>query len=739
MLKVWSKLSEWSRQARLQLAANAAHITAFIQRVNFKNQRQNLLQILFILALGVSLVVKIMEVLLLSDEYRLPLDPNITIVISILGLALSYYASVQLAAMAYCALHWGVAVAVLIELQLLNTFSSGMLLVSIVASLVLLRPPIGTITASLLAIGFLSIWYLGPDITHNTVLIEDIDALAHQLKQSFLLSLTMIYSLLTITILMAQINLDFSFALEQRARDITLVRAAAMKELTAATEMYRFIPRHLLLLDSNATVILASTHFLAYTQLSEQDLLGRTLSDLLDFKPCNRLIDLPPNTPAYLKLKPELGLISFCVTHSELEGVALQQLIEIKFDASEPYSSSMPVRSVQLHPSAGRESLNQLLAQSLELADSLDLTVIRLPLYDDLVSEYGQQRIEYAWQECLLQLHQIFKMPTFRINAQTATIVLSSATDAALSTQKIGEDISEMVLSVDDMAWNLPFEVARHQAPLDGSTVASIENYRNIEAAEAYHLQKQKRQRLLDQMNQEGFLFHFQPVVNLTNGEILFYEGLARWPGLDPMPPPEFIALSQTMGLGFALTKNLFASFCSDVRSMLKSLGPSQFSFNISLADVLHPDFEAMLLTQCEHFSIDRRYIILELTESESLDDREIVAEKLSQLKNSGFQIAIDDFGKAFSSLERIIALPLDYLKLDSLVMRDSDRPEIQVLLKHIVQMCQGINVTLIAEGIESRAQRSLLKELGCLWGQGYLLAMPSMPIAWTRRDHTNP
>ena len=192
------------------------------------------------------------------------------------------------------------------------------------------------------------------------------------------------------------------------------------------------------------------------------------------------------------------------------------------------------------------------------------------------------------------------------------------------------------------------------------------------------------------------------------------------------------------MGLGFALTKMLFGVFCRDVKTMLKTLGTARFSFNMTLADVLHPDFQAMLLEHCANHTINRRQIILELTESENLDNREMVIRKLSQLKEAGFQIAIDDFGKAFSSLERIIALPLDYLKLDSLVMKDSDRPEIQVLLSHIVEMCHRINVTLIAEGIESSLQRDLLRTLGYNWGQGYLLAMPSMPIAWIHEGQRN-
>jgi EAL domain-containing protein (putative c-di-GMP-specific phosphodiesterase class I) len=335
----------------------------------------------------------------------------------------------------------------------------------------------------------------------------------------------------------------------------------------------------------------------------------------------------------------------------------------------------------------------------------------------------------------------MFGLPTFRINTQTATIDITASSNVPLETLVTSSDISAaidaMTLSIDDMKWNLPFEVTLHQAPVDGSTVASIEQHGALETSESLLSQKLHRQRLLDHMRNDGFLFHFQPVRHLATNETLFYEGLARWTGLDPMSPPEFISLSQSMGLDFALTKMLFGVFCRDVKTMLKTLGTARFSFNMTLADVLHPDFQAMLLEDCANHTVNPRQIILELTESENLDNREMVIRKLSQLKEAGFQIAVDDFGKAFSSLERIIALPVDYLKLDSLVMKDSDRPEIQVLLSHIVEMSRRINVTLIAEGIESSLQRDLLKALGYDWGQGYLLAMPSMPITWTHGDQS--
>jgi EAL domain-containing protein (putative c-di-GMP-specific phosphodiesterase class I) len=742
MAKVISKLQAWSHQLLQQVELIAAQLNLSPHKQNNINNRGNILQRLFLIALGASAFAKLVAVTIVTSDSPLPIDPSILIVVSILGLALSYSASVHISGLTYCLIHWGLAVLVLIELKLLNTFSSGMLILSVVASVVLLKPPVGTIIAAILVIGFFSIWYVLEQVTPDSGFMTEFGVLTRQLKHSFLLSFTMIYTLFAMTIIVAQIDVDFFFALEQRARDIAIVGATVSKEFAMATEMYRFLPRHLLLLDANSTVILASTHFLAYTQLSEQELLGRQLDDVLDFKHCNTLADLPANSPGYLKLKPELGLISFRVARSELEGITLQQLIEITFDALPAISDSMIARPVYLHPSAGRESLKQRLTSEIQSGNSIDLAVLRLSLYDDLVSEYGQQRVEYAWQECLLQLHQMFGLPTFRINAQTATIDITASSNVPLETLVTSSDISAaidaMTLSIDDMKWNLPFEVTLHQAPVDGSTVASIEQDRNLETEESRLIQKLHRQRLLDHMRNDGFLFHFQPVRHLATNDTLYYEGLARWTGLDPMSPPEFISLSQSMGLGFALTKMLFGVFCRDVKTMLKTLGTARFSFNMTLADVLHPDFQAMLLEHCANHTINRRQIILELTESENLDNREMVIRKLSQLKEAGFQIAIDDFGKAFSSLERIIALPLDYLKLDSLVMKDSDRPEIQVLLSHIVEMCHRINVTLIAEGIESSLQRDLLRTLGYNWGQGYLLAMPSMPIAWIHEGQRN-
>ena len=81
-----------------------------------------------------------------------------------------------------------------------------------------------------------------------------------------------------------------------------------------------------------------------------------------------------------------------------------------------------------------------------------------------------------------------------------------------------------MTLSVDDMKWNLPFEVTLHQAPVDCSTVASIEQHGALETSESQLSQKLHRQRLLDHMRNDGFLFHFQPVRHLATNDTLYYE-----------------------------------------------------------------------------------------------------------------------------------------------------------------------------------------------------------------------
>ncbi len=217
----------------------------------------------------------------------------------------------------------------------------------------------------------------------------------------------------------------------------------------------------------------------------------------------------------------------------------------------------------------------------------------------------------------------------------------------------------------------------------------------------------------------------FQPEVDLTTGELVGFEALARWPHPERgmVPPDEFIPIAEESGLIGRLGRDVLQDACQALRIWLDTVPdrPMKVAVNVSTRQLSDPSFPEMVRRVIAEAAVPPESICLEVTES-ALIDADVAAAALWELKSAGVEIAIDDFGTGYSSLSRLHKFPLDYLKIDrSFVDGMMNRSEDAIIVSSVLGLAHGLGIHTIAEGIEDQAQWDELAAAGCHFGQGWL------------------
>lgn len=291
--------------------------------------------------------------------------------------------------------------------------------------------------------------------------------------------------------------------------------------------------------------------------------------------------------------------------------------------------------------------------------------------------------------------------------------------------------------------------VARH--PLDGNQYSTILRNANITMEQVkkagknnYLFYKEEfKWRNLDNIllakkmqkaiDQENFELHYQPLVNISSGKIASLEGLLRWPDDKKgfISPGRFIPLAEETGQIYAIEKFVFKK-AFEQRKKFNDEGFSDISISINLSNktlmnkIMFNELIDLIDSSKEEFS----KIIIEVTETALISNIETAIERLSILKELGFQIALDDFGTGYSSLTYLRDLPLDIIKLDrSFIKKILFSKKDQLIIKALTDLSHGLNYEVTVEGIETFEQFEYIKQLNCDTAQGYLISRP-VPLA---------
>ncbi|MBK9152777.1 MAG: bifunctional diguanylate cyclase/phosphodiesterase [Chloracidobacterium sp.] len=226
-------------------------------------------------------------------------------------------------------------------------------------------------------------------------------------------------------------------------------------------------------------------------------------------------------------------------------------------------------------------------------------------------------------------------------------------------------------------------------------------------------------------------LMHYQPIVSLTDGRLVGFEALLRWhhSTLGNIPPNRFISIAEDSGLILPITVWILHQTCRQLAEWQK-IG-SEYSGLIVSVNIsgkhLSKDFLIDdVLGALNDSGVAPQTLKLEITESTAMENAEHSIAILKRLKEIGVQLSIDDFGTGYSSLSHLHRLPFDTLKIDrSFVNRVGEKGEDAEVLQTIISLAKNLKMRVIAEGIETTSQLAVLQNLGCDYGQGYLLAKP--------------
>ena len=231
---------------------------------------------------------------------------------------------------------------------------------------------------------------------------------------------------------------------------------------------------------------------------------------------------------------------------------------------------------------------------------------------------------------------------------------------------------------------------------------------------------------------QEQFMLYYQPQVD-SSGRLIGAEALARWrhPERGMVSPAEFIPLAEETGLILPLGHWVLTIACRQLEAWAAQpeMAHLTVAVNISAKQFHLPTFVEEVLSLVDYFGVDPAKLKLEITESLLLDNVDDIIAKMTALKARGISFSMDDFGTGYSSLQYLKRLPLDQLKIDqSFVHNISADESDKAIVRTIIAMAQSLNLSVIAEGVETEVQRQLLLNKGCTTYQGYLFGRP-VPI----------
>ncbi len=230
-------------------------------------------------------------------------------------------------------------------------------------------------------------------------------------------------------------------------------------------------------------------------------------------------------------------------------------------------------------------------------------------------------------------------------------------------------------------------------------------------------------------IEREEFFLVYQPQMEISSGRIIGLEALIRWqhPKLGLVPPDKFIPITEKTGLILPIGEWVLKTACSQARKWLDDgIYTVPVAVNVSAVQFRQEGFCELIKKVLQETCLPPQYLELELTESLLLSNEDVMFSVLQELKEMGLKLAIDDFGTGYSSLSYLKQFPVNKLKIDRSFIRDiSTNSDDAAITTAIINMAKSLNLKVIAEGVETEAQMSFLREHRCDEIQGYYFSKP--------------
>ncbi len=230
-------------------------------------------------------------------------------------------------------------------------------------------------------------------------------------------------------------------------------------------------------------------------------------------------------------------------------------------------------------------------------------------------------------------------------------------------------------------------------------------------------------------LKEQEFTLHYQPLITANSCEIAGFEALVRWcsPELGMLSPLKFITIAEETGFIITLGEWILRSSCQYIKKLNQQHNKNyKISVNISVIQLMQDNFVTMVQEILTELSFPPHLLELEITESVIMDSSELLSNKFLELRQLGVRIALDDFGTGYSSLAYLKLIPITTLKLDKLFIDDITKQDSEIHLANtLIDLGHKMNLTIIAEGVETKEQAEYLRTNRCDLIQGYYYSKP--------------
>lgn len=267
-------------------------------------------------------------------------------------------------------------------------------------------------------------------------------------------------------------------------------------------------------------------------------------------------------------------------------------------------------------------------------------------------------------------------------------------------------------------------DVAMHSAKRQRIRYASYDSTQDEHRKERLHLLGDLRRAVDD----DQLMLLYQPKIQLPDGHVRGVEALLRWslPGGGMVPPAEFLPFAEQTGAIRLITRWVITRALRQCRQWQDQGYPLHISINVSARDLADPTLPDFIARELAAIRLPAALVCLEITESALMEDAAFARRTLTQLRDLGLSLSIDDYGTGYSSLAYLKELPVDELKIDRAFVKDvALYPEDAAIVRSTIDLGHSLDLTVTAEGVENEHQLELLGRFGCDAAQGYHISCP--------------
>ena len=372
------------------------------------------------------------------------------------------------------------------------------------------------------------------------------------------------------------------------------------------------------------------------------------------------------------------------------------------------------------------------------------LKILKAERFDVMGAENGMQGLSLAMSNLpdvilcdvlMPELNGYGVLMALRANPATATVpfvFLTGKTDRAEMRQGMelgADDYLTKPFTKAELVGAIAIRLKKQEAFAELYNTLQIQSNEFIIQQNADEKLAQLKRSLYRALKREEFLVYYQPQISMNTGKIVGAEALVRWQHHEKglIPPTEFIPVAEKTGFIIPLGEWILQTACKQVQAW-KNDGFSglRVAVNLSPRQFHQPDLSSRVALILEKIGLEPSSLELELTESLMVEDVKSAIATLTQLKNLGISISIDDFGTGYSSLSYLTQYPFDTLKIDrSFVRNITDGSRNAAIVKAIIEMAHSLCLEVIAEGVETQAEKDFLLRSECDVMQGYLFSPP--------------